>query len=301
MRFHDLDLNLLVVLDALIAERGVTRAAERLNLTQPALSNSLRRLREHYQDELLVKLGRQMVPTPLAESLRDPVRDALLHIQAIAESRPDFDPSTVTREFTVVASDYVAATLLTEAMRRLAEIAPGISVHILPVSERNMLRLGQGDADLLIIPSDAVVPGHPHRLLFEDRFVCLVWSRNRVLRSPLPLGDYLSARHVLTAIDGDRTLTLDAAHLNELGCERRIAAILPSFTLAPLFVVGTFNIATTLGRLARLFAERLPLKIVEPAIDFPVVSEHLQWHRNRENDPANKWLRDFLGEMAASV
>ena len=301
MRFHNLDLNLLVVLDALIAERNVSRAAARLNLTQPAVSNSLRRLRQHFHDELLVKLGRQMVPTPLAESLREPVRDALLHIRAIAESRPDFDPSMAEREFTIIASDYVAATLLTEATRRLADIAPNLCVHVLPVSERNALRLSQGDADLLIIPSDAVLPDHPHRLLFEDRFTCMVWSGNRAAKSPLSLTDYLAARHVVTAFDGDRTLTFDAVYLNERGYERTVAAILPSFNLLPLFVVGTANIATVLGRLARLYADSLPLRIVEPAIEFPVVSEHLQWHRNRENEPANRWLRDFLGEIAASV
>ena len=117
MHFRNLDLNLLVVLDALLVEESVSKTAERLNLTQPAISNALARLRHHFQDDLLVRLGRQLVPTPLAQTLRDPVRDALLQIQSIADARPSFDPKTEQRQFTIVSSDYVAATLLTEARK----------------------------------------------------------------------------------------------------------------------------------------------------------------------------------------
>lgn len=301
MRFHRLDLNLLVVLDALIAERNVSRAAERLNLTQPAISNSLAKLRQHFQDDLLVKLGRHMVPTPLAESLREPVREALVDLQAIAESRPSFDPSTVGKEFKIVASDYVAAILLPVAIQRLTETAPQISIQSLPVTERNLGLLRRGEADFLIIPEETAAPEHPHELLFEDRYTCIAWSRNRSVNSPLTLDAYLSARHVVTAFDNERMLAFDEARLQALGVRRDTVAHLPSFNLLPFYVVGTKLLATIHERLARLFAASLPLKIVAPEIDFPILRERIQWHRNRDNDPANMWLRKFLIDVAAEL
>ncbi len=301
MRFHRLDLNLLVVLDALIAERNVSRAAERLNLTQPAISNSLAKLRQHFQDDLLVKMGRQMVPTPLAESLREPVREALVGLQAIAESRPSFDPATVEKIFDIVASDYVVATLLPAATARLAEIAPGVGIHTLPVSERSIGLLARGEVDFQILPEETTTPDHPHELLFEDRYVCIAWARNQTITDPLSRENYLSARHVVTAFDSDRMLAFDEAHMQKNGWKRDVVAQLPSFTLLPFCIVGTRQIATIHERLARLYANSMPLKIITPEIDFPILRERIQWHHNRGNDPANVWMRQFLMEVAATV
>lgn len=301
MRFHRLDLNLLVVLDALLAEKNVSRAASRLNLTQPAISNSLSKLRQHFEDELLVKLGRQMVPTPLAESLRKPVREALVDLQAIAESRPSFDPATVEKVFHIVASDYVAATLLPAAVARLAEIAPGVSIHTLPVSEPTVGLLARGEVDFQIIPEEATLSDHPHELLFEDRYVCIAWSRNRFIQDPLSREQYLSARHVITTFDSERMLAFDEAYVQRQGWHRDAVAQLPSFTLLPFYVIGTGQIATIHERLARLYAKTMPLKVITPEIDFPLLRERIQWHHNRENDPANIWLREFLIDVAAEV
>ena len=301
MRFHRLDLNLLVVLDALIAERNVSRAAERLNLTQPAISNSLAKLRRHFQDDLLVKLGRQMVPTPLAESLREPVREALVDLQAIAESRPSFDPSTVEKVFSIVASDYVAATLLPAATAELAKIAPGVSLHTLPVSEHTIGLLARGEVDFQIIPEETTIADHPHELLFEDRYVCIAWSRNRSIQDPLSREQYLAARHVITTFDNERMRAFDEAYIQRQGWRRDAVAQLSNFTLLPFHVVGTPQIATIHERLANLYAKIMPLKIVSPEIDFPILRERIQWHHNRENDPANVWLRNFLLEIAPAV
>lgn len=301
MRFHRLDLNLLVVLDTLIAEQNVSRAAERLNLTQPAISNSLAKLRQHFDDDLLVKLGRQMVPTPLAESLREPIRETLMNIQAIAESRPSFDPSTVEKEFTIVASDFVAAAFLADALQQMAMVAPGVSINVLPVMDRNVELLARGDVDLLIMPEGAVNPDHPHELLFEDRYTCIAWSGNRSLKSPITIEEYMGARHVLSAINNERRLAFDEAYLHQQGHQRRSVAVVHNFTLLPSFVVGTQHIATLHERLAQIFVKTLPLKILTPAFDLPLLRERIQWHRNRENDPANLWLRNFLIDIAAAV
>lgn len=301
MRFHNLDLNLLVVLDALIAEHSVSRAAERLNLTQPAISNALARLREHFQDDLLVRLGRTMAPTPLAESLRGPVRDALLHITSIVEARPGFDPSTAARTFTIVASDYVATTFLTEAVRRLNGSASGIRITTLPLTERNVARLDRGEADLLIIPQATELKAHPARHLFDERFTCIAWRDNADVPVQLSLKSYLARLHVVASFDDPNMEPFDATFLRERGQERRVAAVTPSFALLPFYVIGTPYIATLQARLARLAAETMPVRILQPRFELPVISEVLQWHRSRETDPAIMWLRDFLGDIAAAV
>ena len=301
MHFRNLDLNLLVVLDALLVEQSVSKTAERLNLTQPAISNALARLRLHFQDDLLVRLGRQLVPTPLALTLRDPVRDALLQIQAIADARPSFDPAKEKREFSVVSSDYVAVTLLSEAVRRLAELAPGITLGSLPINERNLMRVVRGEADVLIGPDTALIEDHPSTLVFEERFTCIAWSGNTTARNPLTLKRYLDHSHIVASFEDARMLPFDTDYLRKLGYERRIGGITPSFTLLPYFVVGTDYLATIHTRLAKLAAQTMPIKIIAPRIDFPPVREMIQWHRNRDRDPANIWLRSFLMETAATI
>jgi LysR family transcriptional regulator, nod-box dependent transcriptional activator len=252
MRFRELDLNLLVVLDALLTDTNVSRAAERLHLTQPAISNSLSRLRRHFHDDLLLKRGRRMVPTPLAESLRAPVRDALLQFQTIADSRPHFDPATATHNFVVVASDYVAATLIAEAVARLQTEAPGIAIVSHQLTERNLERFDHGDWDLLIAPRIPQIAGHHTRLLFRERFTCIVWAKNQAIGDTMTLKQYLAARHVIASFDDPNLMAFDEAFLKAQGHMRQIAAVVPNFTLLPLFVVGTQSIATIHSRLARL-------------------------------------------------
>ena len=294
-------MNLLVVLNALIDERSVSRAARRLHLTQPAVSNALSRLRQHFEDDLLIRSGQQMIPTPLAESLRSPVRDALLQIQSIAEARPDFDAAVAEHAFTIVASDYIAATFLPVAVRRLEPVAPGIRIEVAPVSERNMERFDRGEVDLLIFPEEFEGSPYLSSPLFVDRFTCIAWSENDGVHAPMSLEDYLSLTHVVAEFDDSRTLVpFDAVHLHQQGYERRIAAVTFSFTLLPHLVVGTSHIATVQARLATLAEASMPLKVVAPPIDFPAIPERMHWHRNRDRDLANMWLREFLTAVATT-
>ena len=301
MHFRNLDLNLLVVLDSLLAEQSVSKTAEQLHLTQPAISNALARLRQHFQDDLLVRLGRKLVPTPLAQSLREPVRQTLLQIQTIADSRPSFDAAIERRRFTVVSSDYVAATLVAEAIRRLASAAPGVTIESMPLNERNLMGLARGDADVLIAPQNALLDEHPSQLLFEERFICIAWSKNAEARAPLTLKQYLSHTHVVAAFEDTWMLPFDNTYLRALGRERKVGGIVPSFVLLPHLVIGTRFIATIQTRLARSAAQSFPLKMLQPQIDFPVIREMLQWHRNRERDLAHMWLRSFLLDTAGKI
>jgi LysR family transcriptional regulator, nod-box dependent transcriptional activator len=303
MRFRDLDLdlNLLVVLDALLTIQNVSRAAERLNLTQPAISSSLGRLRLHFKDDLLVKRGRRMVPTALAESLRTPVRDILTHIQQVADARPNFDPASATHSFVVVASDYVAATLLADAVSHLQRVAPNVTIVSRPLTEQNIERFVRGDWDLLIMPRIPAITSLESQLLFREQFTCIAWSKNKAVGSRLTLKQYLSLTHVIVAFDYPMLMGFDEVFLRQAGHHRHISAVVPNFTLLPMFVVGTNHLATVHRRVARRFAKALPLKIVKPPITFPEVEENMCWHRHRERDTAGAWLRRFLSEVAITM
>lgn len=301
MRYRDLDLNLLVVLDALLAEQSVSHAARRLNVTQPAISNSLSRLRRHFDDELLVKLGRRMAPTSLAERIQRPIRDLLLQAQTIADMRPTFDPASAQRTVKLISSDYVMATLLASATRRLAAEAPGMTIVSLPLSERNLEQFDRGDADLLIAPDTLILPGHPSRALFEDAFTCIAWSENAAVGNTLTLRSYLAQTHIVAAFEDARMMSFDETYLKGAGHHRRIGAFVPSFALMPQFVIGTNHIATIQSRLARQLMRSYPLKIVRPRIPFPPITETMQWHPHKGADPASIWFRDLLADVAASL
>jgi len=301
MRFRDLDLNLLVVLDALLAEQNVSRAADRLNLTQPAISSSLGRLRLHFKDELLVKQGRRMMPTALAESLRAPVRDILVNVQQVADARPQFDPASAAHSFVVVASDYVAATLLADAVSHLHKVAPNVTIVSRPLTEQNIERFVRGDWDLLIMPRTPALSALETRPLFREQFTCIAWSKNKSVGASVTLKQYLAQTHVIVAFDYPMMLGLDEVFLRQSGHQRHISAVVPNFTLLPMFVVGTNHLATIHQRLARRYVKDLPLKIVKPQIAFPSVEEHLCWHRHRDRDTAGMWLRGLLNEVAAAM
>jgi LysR family transcriptional regulator, nod-box dependent transcriptional activator len=301
MRFRDLDLNLLVVLDALLTEENVSRAAQRLNLTQPAISSSLGRLRLHFKDELLVRRGRRMMPTSLGDSLRTPVRDILMHVQEIADTRAKFNPASAKHTFVVVASDYVAATLLADAVSHLQKMAPNVTIVSRPLTEQSIDRFTRGEWDLLITPRIPEVTGLQTRRLFREQFTCIAWTKNKSVGSKVTLNQYLNQTHVIVAFDYPTLLSFDEVFLRERNHHRRVSAVVPNFTLLPLFVVGTNHLATIHHRLARRYASSMPLKIVKPQIQFPNVEEHLCWHRHRDRDTANMWLRDFLAHSATTM
>lgn len=297
MRFERLDLNLLVALDALLTERHVTRAGERLSLSQSAMSGALARLRAHFEDEIIVRAGRNMVLTPLAESLRGPVRDILLRTQAILGQRPVFDPATAQRRFSIVSSDFINAVLMIDVTKQIAALAPNVELELLdPLGGHIADDLNQGDADLLIVPESFAAPDHPSETLIEDHMVCVAWKENARVGDRITLGEYLSLRHVAMNFGRARTQGLEGHYLDKIGVTRRVAAAVPQFTPLPQYVIGTDRIATVPLRLAALAAKTLPIRIVTPDIDFPPIVEVVQWHRHRDGDPGIAWMRGLLKE-----
>jgi LysR family nod box-dependent transcriptional activator len=290
-----LDLNLLVALDALFAEKSVSRAGERLHLSQSATSGALARLREVFQDQLLVPVGRKMVMTPVAEALVNPVRDFLLQAEAILNNNPVFDPASSTRKFRLLMSDYVETVLMTEALPRMEQFAPGIRLEFVSNFEGGFEALDRGEIDLSIAPSLRLTSEHPSEPLFEDEFVCVIWSGNSRVKSVISLDEYLAMGHIVVRFGKRQELTtFDEWFMERLGHERRIEVVTTAFNLVPQLLVGTSRIATLHRRLALFYQRYLPLKIMNPPFEIATLQESMQWHKSRNRDPGTVWLRSLL-------
>jgi LysR family nod box-dependent transcriptional activator len=300
MRFKGLDLNLLVALDTLLAETSVTQAAERLHLTQSAVSNALARLRDTLGDELLVQSGRKMVLTPFAEELRSQVRDILMRIDSTVRSKPDFLPASSHRHFRIACSDFVAEAVFTDVVREMSRGAPGISLELLPlVSDGIYLELQRGDIDLIVAPDHYCRPGHLQAAIFSEPWACVAWARNSAVGDTISLAEYVQAEHV--ALQPMGQVALDQYFLEQRGIKRRVMVSVPVFTWMPRLLVGTQRIATMPRRFATGFARALPLKIVRPLFDLPPLTESMQWHPSRDRDKALAWLRQVILKVAAGA
>jgi LysR family transcriptional regulator, nod-box dependent transcriptional activator len=299
MRFHGLDLNLLVALDALLTHRNVTRAAAQLNLSQSALSGALARLREHFDDELVVQVGRRMEPTPLAQTLIEPLHDILLKTKSLVTTTPSFDPRTSNRRISLIASDYSTEILLLDLVTEIAKEAPGLKVSLEEHTTEAFERFNRGEINLRIIPKPFAFEGHPHEQLFEERYVCVAWKDNPEIGERLTLEQYQSLPHVVRYSSGALQTTFDQQVLDQAGLSRNTAVSVPLFTFVPRLVVGTRRIATVHARLAELYARSLPIRILAPPVAFPVLTEVLEWHYHEDHDPCLSWFRKAIVKRAA--
>ncbi len=295
MDLHLFDLNLLVALDALLTERNVTRAGNRLNLSQSAMSGALARLRHYFHDELLVQVGRQMVLTPVAEGLVGPVRDILLQIRGTLGSKPRFVPSTATRHLSLAVSDYVTEILVADVLRAARCEAPLITFELRPVGRRAGEDLESGELDFLIAPEGYVSSSQPTEVLFQDTYTCVVWAGNKTVGKTMTLEQYLELGHVVVNVAGNEPpLNYDEQFLRRSNFRRRVEVSVPTFSLAPQLVVGTDRVTTITTRLAAKCAEILPLRLLPLPIAMPPMVEMLQWHKVHEYDPAHHWFRALL-------
>lgn len=294
MHFNHLDLNLLVALDALLTEKNITRASERVHLSQSAMSGALSRLRDYFQDDLLVQVGRRMVPTPLGESLARPVREVLVKVETTIQAKPEFDPATSSRNFKLLMSDYVSTVLMTSALPPIQRLAPHTMFELLPYSELQWETLDRGEIDFLIMPTDYLREGHPSEILFEDSYTCVAWCENPLVGDSITLDQYLDLGHVVVRFGQQRVPAYDEWFFSRFGHARRIEVVTTSFSSILQLVVGTTRIATVQKRLASFYAKYLPLKFVAPPIEMPVLREAIVWHKYRDQDPGNAWVRRML-------
>jgi len=295
----DVNLNLLVALDALLHDRSVTSAARRAHVTPSAMSHSLAELRALFADALLVRAGRGMALTPRAEALAAPLHRILLDAQAIVRDRADFDPLTTQRTFVIAAPDFLAALIVPELMVAIGREAPGVSIEIVPSARRgNAWLLESGELDLALGAVVDAAPGIRRVDLCTEGFACAVRAGHPAIGDRLTLETYARTPHLLITLgDSGQPTWVDEA-LARVGRSRRVAVRVRHFMAAPLIVARTDLLLTGPSMLIRYFAELVPLRVFEPPIALPTYPEEAYWHERFEADPAHRWLRELIGRIA---
>ena len=301
MDLRSVDLNLLLALEALLDERSVTRAAERLSIGQSAMSSSLGRLRKHFGDRLLVQDGKGLVPTPVAETLAPLVREAVRSAQAVFGKSTEFDPFTDRRSFKIVASDYSVLVLLRPLIIQLAETAPLQTINVEMMYGDYVEQIRSGDTDMGVLPVELMDPGlrFAHRHLFSDRFVLVADANNDEVGEVVTREQFATLPYI--AFDAGRHPSIADAQLDAMKVQRRVEMSAQSLSVIPLLVAGTQMVALSHERLARHIAAYIPLKIVEPPVPLRAVDETLYWRHQQTDDPAQRWLRESLAEQAAKL
>lgn len=297
-----LDLNLLVVLEALLAERHVARAAGRVGLSPSATSHALARLRRLLGDPLLVRDKQTLVPTVRAEALAPRLADALASVRAVLAPPAAFEPATARRTFVLGLADYAQFILLPPLLTRLAETAPHVDLvaRDFPL-ERPLEHFDE--LDVLVAPGRGLARADPlgahagaglrESRLFRERFVCVARRDHPRIGKKLDLATFVALPHAFIAPRGTPRGVVDDL-LAERGLSRRVALMLQHFLVAPHAVAGSDLVITLAERVARAFAAHLPLTIHEPPLAIPRFAMHLYWHERRHLDPAHQWLRQQL-------
>jgi DNA-binding transcriptional LysR family regulator len=296
-----IDLNLLVTLGALLEERNLTRAGEKISMSQPTMSGALARLRLHFGDELLVRSGRQYVLTPTAERLLPAVQEALRQVERTLEVAPEFCPDASERQFSLALSDYAVTVLIEPLLRRVHELAPGVGLELSPIpadmheSDRGLLQ-----HDLVIGPMGFKFFGRSE-VVFRDRFVCIADPANPRLRDGcLSLADLGELPHA-GATFGHAGLNPAERALDDLGVHRNVQVSTVGWLSLPFVVAGTDLVAVVPERLARRVAAAAGIVIAEPPFGRVELVEAAWWHPMRTADPALAWLRAIFTDVAESL
>jgi len=298
MRFQRLDLNLLVALDALLTEQSVSLAADRLCLSQSATSSALGRLREYFDDDLLVLKGRQMVLTTRAEELIEPTRAVLEQIRTTIAIAPEFEPATSDRTIRFMASDYTTEVLLAPALEKFADLAPEMRFEIQHMSSAPVEALERGFVDLLVTVDFATSSDHPSELMFVDDYVVVGDKDNPAFQQEMTSELYLSLPHVTVRFGKQRIPAFDDWYMRRKKQQRRIEVVTASFVTMPSLIVGTRRIGTMHRRLAEKLGTRYPLAFAEVPFEIPPVRELAQWDIANNNDAALRWVVSELRTVA---
>jgi DNA-binding transcriptional LysR family regulator len=301
-RLSGFDLNLLVVLDVLLAERNVTRAAQRLGLSQSAVSNALSRLRTALGDGVLVRAANGMVATPRAMSLQQEIGDTLERISVLLGGATVFDPKTARRTFSIVATDYVQFVLLGALVNRLRKSAPGVTLQIVPpLREYPFAALETGSVDLVLgaARQQHVPRGLHRRWLFRDQLVCMIRAAHPYAAGALSLKRYLELDHIEALPVGSVALADEI--LAKLGHRRRVVLTVPHFLIAPFLVMQGDYCFTLAGRIAKPLTTWLPLRARPLPYGEHEITIGAFWHDRVHHDAAHRWLRKQVVESAAAV
>lgn len=301
MHLEKLDLNLLVALDALMRKRSVTAAAAELNLTQSAVSSALKRVRLHYGDEILYFDGQRMVPTPFGTELEAIVPDMIASLRGLSRMRAVSDLGRIERKFSVIASDYVSVVYVSELTRRLAEVAPGVSLSVIPFTDQAVRQFGRGAIDFMVGPVFAGEQSFRADLLFEDQFKCVLSRDNPVAQTGLTREAFLNSPHIVTNFFLDDGKSHFERWLQDQDLQIRVAASLPSFVVLPHFIAGTRNIATIHQRLVPHFEQLPGLMFFDAPIPIPPLQEILYTKGQLTHDSVARLMRNLMLDVGRDL
>ena len=311
LNINRVDLNLLVYLDALLRERNVTQAANQLNLSQPAMSNGLRRLRELFDDPLLVRTSEGMTPTERALELEPIVREVLTSIDRAVQPRSEFDARNAHRVFRIMASDYAESTLFPSVLGKLRTLAPGLTLDIMTPSDVSFLDVERGKVDMVINRFDSMPQSFHQIHLWNDTFTCVLSPENPVLED-FSLENYLKANHVWVSKTGmgvgvgvnpddvQRLGWVDLA-LNKLGKKRQIRVFTRHYQAAMTLAEQNDLIVTLPTRAAQLKRDNPRVVLRDPPLEIPPLELKMAWSPLLQHNPANKWLRKLIADTAREL
>jgi DNA-binding transcriptional LysR family regulator len=311
MNIGRIDLNLLVYLDILLRERNVTRAAGKLGLTQPAMSNGLRRLRELFEDPILIRTSEGMTPTERALALQPIVRDVLATIDKAVQPQTEFTASDSKRVFRIMASDYAESTLIPQLLKHLREVAPGIILDIMTPSDVSFLDVEQGKVDMVINRFDSMPQSFHQKDIWKDSFSCILSVDNPILED-FNLESYLNAQHVWVSKTGmgvgvgmnphdiQRLGWVDEV-LGKQGRRRNITVFTRHYQAAMLLAEQKDLVVTIPSKAAQLQSNNPRVVIKTPPFDIPAFELKMAWSPLLQHNPAHQWMRRLISDVAKSM
>ncbi|MBV8619201.1 MAG: LysR family transcriptional regulator [Curvibacter sp.] len=293
---HRLDLNLLVSLDALLAERHVTRAAQRLGLSQPTLSAQLKQLRAAFGDPLLLPAARGMTPTQRATEIQASLRGLLAQIETLVAAHQTFDPARATHTFRIASTDSIHAEVGVPLAARLRQLAPQTRLVLLPVDfSRLAEQLAAGELDLVLAASSRMPAAVKVRTLYESRFLCVLRRGHPAAQGPLDLDVFCALEHALVSPGGTPLSGTVDGVLARMGRSRRVVVSVSSFLLVQPLVAESDLIATVPSRQARQWTGAL--EVLAPPCEIPGFTVQMGWHPRSHADPAHAWLRENVAAL----
>ena len=290
MNLSRIDLNLILTLQMLLAEKNVTKAAKRLRVSQPTVSTALARLREIFNDPLLARVGRGYELTPLAVRLQLEVDEAIGALEDVFASRQDADIHQQKRTYRIAARDYMSYLLLPRLVSHLAEVAPDVTVCFSRVDAESLDKLASGALDFIVMPNLSE-HSFPSRILFEDDWVCAAWAHNQKVDETISEAEYLAQDHVIF-LPGPGKRIAQTPRVSTTSTRRHALASVDDFALIPFFLRQSELVAVLPGHYARAVQQLAELKLLPPPDDLQPLTQTICWNPRSNHDPAHQWMLD---------
>ncbi len=298
MNLNKVDLNLFIVFDAIYTEANLTRAGQIVGITQPAVSNALSRLRETFNDPLFVRTAQGMVPTPMAQNIIGPVRNALQLLRVSVQESRSFNPQQANKTYRISMTDLTETVILPPLFQRLKRLAPMVQVESFLAKRRETTKeLAAGRLDFAVDAPLNTDPQVRHVKLMEDRYICAMRPGHPLAKDKLSLDEYLSLTHIQISSRRSGLGYVDLS-LGKMGLQRKVTLRSQHYLMASSILMNTDMAMTVPERFARRHGlHQVPL----PVSDVPALETHLYWHESTDQDPANRWMREQIIEISQQV